>query len=348
MKILYLGTTSQASTTYHRAQALKRLGHEVICLDPKAELTTSLNSRIKQALHYRTGYIFLQNHITKWLKREISSITKKPDVIWVDSGELFGIKPLSVLKNLCDKTVLYCVDDITGTRDGNRFRTAKKALHTYSLCTTPRKYVVDEFFKLGVKNVHTFWRSYDELIHEPFSNREDIPHEFMSDVVFVGTLIPGENRDVFLHQLIQQGINVSIWGSGWQRSPFWSVLKAHWQGPPLSGRDYTAAVQGAKICLGFLSKGNRDLHTRRSAEIPFSGGLFCAQRTEEHLEMFEEGTEAIFWDDVEECASQCKKLIDNDSLRESIRSSGMKKVRSLKCGNEYVLKDILDNLKIES
>ena len=127
-----------------------------------------------------------------------------------------------------------------------------------------------------------------------------------------------------------------------ESSPYWGKIQSHWKGKAVYGREYTAAIQGAKICLGFLSKGNRDLHTRRSAEIPYSGGLFCAQRTEEHLEMFEEGKEAVFWDDAKECASICKTLIEKDDLRDSIRKAGMIKIRKMRCSNEKVVTDIIN------
>jgi hypothetical protein len=106
-----------------------------------------------------------------------------------------------------------------------------------------------------------------------------------------------------------------------------------------------AALQGAKIALGFLSHGNRDLHTRRSVEIPYAGGLLCAERTTEHLAMYEEGIEAVFWSDVNECAAICHKLLVDDVLRERIRQQGMTRVRADGYGNESVCREILLQLQ---
>ena len=60
MKILYVGHSARASTSRHRADALTRLGHEVIVADPYVALAKHLHGRLRGALHYRTGYRFLQ------------------------------------------------------------------------------------------------------------------------------------------------------------------------------------------------------------------------------------------------------------------------------------------------
>jgi hypothetical protein len=156
-----------------------------------------------------------------------------------------------------------------------------------------------------------------------------------------------EKRDEFMLELINQGVPLSIWGGRWMKSPHWEALKSSYRGGSLSGREYVAAMQGAKICLGLLSKGNRDLHTQRSLEVPFAGGLFCAERTTEHQEIYQEGKEAVFWADAAECANICKKLLQDDPLRESIRLAGMQKVRALGVGNEDICRKVLKEIKIK-
>ena len=76
------------------------------------------------------------------------------------------------------------------------------------------------------------------------------------------------------------------------------------------------------FCLGLLSKGNRDHVTTRSFEVPALGTLLCAERTDEHLELYKDREEAVFWRDAKECAEQCKALLANDSLREAIAKAG--------------------------
>jgi spore maturation protein CgeB len=342
LKILFIGNSSTSSTSSHRANAIKRLGHDVRIEDPFKAFAKVLDSRLLGALHFRTGYRFLQPGMTNWIQRLIHTLTDKPDLLWVDSGELLGPRCLEILQKLGCPLVLYNLDDPTGNRDGRRFDSLIKSLPYYDLVAVVRKESERECRALGAKRVMLVYRSYDEIEHKPFDSISDIPKSFRSDVAFIGTWMRHEKRDEFLWELISSGIPVSIWGSRWENSRMFSKLKAHLRGGSLSGRDYVAAIQGSKICIGLLSKGNRDLHTQRSLEVPFAGGLFCAERTVEHQEMYKEGEEAVFWSDANECIKVCKQLLANDTLRENIRVAGMRRIKALKTGNEDVFKRIID------
>ncbi|HGF1009018.1 TPA: glycosyltransferase [Klebsiella pneumoniae] len=343
MKILYIGASSKGSTSRHRADALERLGHQITIYDPYLFLKPQLSHKVFGPLHFRSGYRFLQNKLICWIKRILINV-EKTDLIWVDNGELFGDKIVQILGENDKKIILYNHDDPTGGRDGHRFDSLIKAIPFYSACTVVRNLNIDEFYNLRAKKVIKVWMSYDELVHSPFENKNDIDNKYIADVVFIGTWMRHEGRDKFLLQLIDAGLNVRIWGQRWEKSPYWSQLKEHVAGGALSGRDYVAAIQGAKVCLGLLSKGNRDLHTTRSMEIPYAGGVFCAQRTTEHLELYQENVEAVFWDDVDECISQCKKLVTDDLFRESVRSAGMQRVRKNKLGHEDQCRIILNKI----
>ncbi|SDD62320.1 Glycosyl transferases group 1 [Mucilaginibacter pineti] len=343
MEILYLGDNSKTSTSFHRASALSRLGHNVNIYSPKDCINENMKSMLGNLFHYRTGYRFLQKKIVKWLT-DILSKTPKPDLIWVNSGELLGVDCLKKLKELGCPVVLYNNDDPTGGRDKGRFYSLLKAIPYYDLIAVMREINIAEYKALGAKKVMQVMMSYDEVLHKPFSNIDDIPPQFKSDVAFIGTWMRFEKRDEFILTLINKGINVSIWGGRWPKSKYWNQLKPHYKGGALGGKDYIAAIQGAKICLGLLSKGNRDLYTRRSLEIPFIGGLFCAERTSTHMDMYAEGEEAVFWSSAEECAEVCLNLLNNDNLREQIRKGGREKVLKLKGGNEDICKKIIDNI----
>lgn len=341
--ILYIGCDSKGSTSLYRAEALKRLGHKVIICNPNNAAPKMLNHFFGGRLHYRTSYRFVQKHICHWLN-SILSKEREMNLVWVDSGELIGVDAIKIIRKRGLPVVLYNHDDPTGRRDGSRFRTLQKAIPFYDLCVAVRGINVPEFYELGAKKVLLVSRSYDEVVHKPFLFDSEIDDMFKSEVSFIGTWMRGEDRDVFLVNLIKHGIPISIWGNRWEKSKYFSIIKPFYKGPALDGRDYVAAIQGAKICLGMLSKGNRDLCTTRTFEIPYAGGLFCAERTEEHLDLYKDFEEAVFWDNADECVLLCKKLLEDNDLRENIRLSGMRRVRNLSVGNEDICKKILNKL----
>lgn len=340
--ILYIGSDQAGSTSMHRAFALRRLGNRVQVMNPSEPLASQFKLPFFDSIHFHTGFRLAQGLMLKWLKGTLP-FKDEFDLIWVDSGEHLGRECLKYLRTFGCPIVLYNIDDPTGERDGRRFDSLLSALSLYDLVVVVRRETEDECRKLGAKRVLRVLRSYDEEAHRPFDTRSDIPSKFRSEVAFIGTWMRHEHRDKFLLHLIENNIPVNIWGNSWQKSKYFSILKDHWRGYALSGREYIAAVQGAKICLGLLSAGNRDLHTTRSLEIPYAGGLFCAKRTSEHLELYDEGTEAVFWDDEFECVEVCRALLANPEL-EDIRLAGMRRVRSLNAGNENICGLILDTV----
>ncbi len=345
IRILYIGSALPTSTSRHRAGALGRLSHEVIIADPYTAFSSQLRGRLQGALHYRSGFRLLQKGVCAWVEnlgREHAP--NPPGLVWVNSGELLGYKATVMLKRFGCPIVLYNNDDPTGKRDGRRFDSLLKALPAYDLCAVRNPHSLAKFRQGKASADYRVWMSYDEIAHRPFDNPADIPEQFRSEVAFVGAWIPGERRDKFLLELKERGVPVSIWGGAWEKSPNWRNIKPLWRGPSIWGRDYVAALQGAKLAIGMLCHGDGDLrtsHTRRSVEIPYVGGLLCAERTADHLTMYQEGVEAVFWNDADECAAECHRLLGDDRLRERIRAAGAERVRQGAFGNEAVCREIL-------
>jgi hypothetical protein len=95
---------------------------------------------------------------------------------------------------------------------------------------------------------------------------------------------------------------------------------------PVYGEEYLSMLESAPIQLGFLNSDNRDKHTARTFELPASGALFLAERSEEHLELFEDGKEAVFFSEDAELHEKLSFLLANPNLVDRIRIKGMSKV----------------------
>lgn len=338
MRVLYIGVSDPASTTRHRADAMRRLGAQVIHLDPQQAMAHRLHGWPGR-LHYRTGYLLLASAMKRWLRSEQKNLNQI-DLVWVDSGELLSAGAMQLLKTHHAPIVLFNHDDPTGTRDRWRFMGLRQAIPLYDLCIVMREPNVAEYKLHGARDVLRSWMTFDEKKHQLDHIDRPVPLRMQSDVAFIGGNHKQEGRDLFLLQMIDAGLQLAIWGDGWDRSEHWAMLKPFWRGPSVSGQDYVDAMRGAKLCLGFLSKGNRDQHTTRTMEIPAAGGLLCAKRTDEHMALYKEGEEAVFWHNTEECIQVCRDLLAHPEKRERIRAAGHARLKRNQCGNEDLIRRV--------
>jgi spore maturation protein CgeB len=333
LSILYLGPES--GTCLDRANAFRRLGHTLTIIDPRKLLPrTPWVDRIT----WRLGGHLIAPLLTKRLAARIKGQTF--DLCYVDNGEWVSAGGVSMLKRHASKVINYNIDDPTGPRDGLRYTAYRHAVPHYDLLAVMREQNVAEVKNLGARKVIRVFMSADEISHAPRVITAEDQAKWQSDVLFLGTWMP--ERGPFLLELIQRGVPLAIRGGNWQKAPEWEQLKPFWKGGPLSGDDYAKAIQCAKVNIGLLSKGNRDLHTTRSLEIPSLGALLCAERTSEHASMYRDGAEALLWQGAEECASQCKAALTNLAWSSAIANNGHARFLANRHSNEYVLAQVLD------
>lgn len=341
-RVLYIGVAAPESTSRHRADALRRLGFVVSHLDPVHALAAWLRG-LQGKIHYHTGYRLLGQKVYRWLSSVVRGETRF-DFCWVDGGEWLDPRAVNLLRAHCGRVILFNHDDPTGSRDARRFGTLRGSVRCYDLCAVVRQPNVEEMMAIGARKVVCVWRSYDEIAHRPADRGTPVADRFVSDVAFLGRNFRGEGRDRFLVELIRAGIRPAIWGDNWQASTEWDELRPFYRGRTLAGADYVDAIRGSKVCLGMLSKGNRDQHTTRTMEIPYAGGLLCAERTNEHQQLYVEGEEAIFWSDVRECIATCRDLLADPVRRARVQAQGLERVVANRVGNEDLCRKVIAEL----
>jgi spore maturation protein CgeB len=333
LDILYLGNVH--GTSLHRANALRRLGHRVEHIDLREQLP---RSRWIDRVTWRLGGQWFSPWIISALGAKLGE--RRFDLCHIDSGDLVTPRAIRRLRKHASTVINYNIDDPTGKRDKMRFIAYRRSLPFYDLCVVMRPQNVVEAQQLGAPHVMRAYRSADEVAHAPRPLTDADRAQWSADVLFLGTWFP--ERGAFLLDLIKRGVPVTICGPNWHKAAQWAALKPHWRTDALHGYDYAKAIQCAKVNLGLLSKDNRDLHTTRSLEIPALGGLLCAQRTSEHTTMYQEGKEALFWSDAEECAAMCRRALSNDELRVGIAAAGRVRLKANGYYNENIMKHILD------
>lgn len=339
LRILFIGKS--CGTSRHRAHALIRLGYDVRCLNPwDAFPKNVLAEKFFSKLVYEFGAHCFEPFIRHWLKTQIQDDYFQ--VVWNDQCTLLGPNILCDLKDKANYIITYSLDDPFGNRDKNRFKLYRSTLKFYNLTVVVRDPNIAEAFTFGAKNVLKVTMSADEVEHAPKVLTPYEKEQWDSEVSFIGTWMP--ERGPFLSRLVELGIPLRIYGDRWQKAKEWPTLKKAWRGYNLPTSDYVKAIQSTKICIGLLSKGNRDQYTHRSVEIPYIGSLLCAERTKRHLLMYREDKEAIFWNTPEECAQKCFALLDNSIKREAITNAGQKRNMENNFFNESVIKNILYTL----
>ena len=208
----------------------------------------------------------------------------------MNHGELLGPSTIVRLKSLAPRVINYNIEDPFSDPYKERFSLYRKALPAYDLVVVMRAENVTEAYTAGARKVLRVYMSADEVAHAPLPLTPEDNAQWASEVSFIGTWLP--ERGPLLAKLLALGVPPKVYGDRWRKAKEWPILNRAWAGPGLQGKDYVKGIQYAKVCLGLLSKGTRDLYTTRSVEIPYIGSVLCAERTFEHEAMYQEGKEA--------------------------------------------------------
>ena len=338
MRILYLGDDQPLLTSAQRSAALRRLGHVVTVLNPRAALPPG---RVVGGVSTRLGFWPFVPWINSMLRRRIGSASF--DLAWVDCGPELSPGFHRWLRHRGVKILNYNVDDPFGSRDGRKWDLYRRAVRFHDLTVVVRKENVEEARSVGARKVLHVLRSYDPVAHAPLELKEVERAQWTTEVIFVGSWMP--ERGPFIVHLLETGVPLTIRGDHWQKAREYQRLRSVIRGPAVYGADYVKAIQCSQVALGLLSKGNRDLHTTRSAEIPFIGGaVFCAERTSEHEAMFRDRGEALFWSSPQECARCCQEAMASPQWRMQMVLAARQRACQLGLSNDTTLTRILDVL----
>jgi hypothetical protein len=339
MHILYVGPLWYGSTALHRKIALQELGHHVIDID-----TTPPNPKMERWLLVRIlRRLGCPPDLAKANRRILSYIEHNPiDILWVDKGLTISPQNLQIVKNRYPYCwlVSYSPDDMMNPRNQSKRYLASVPL--YDLHVTTKSYNVSELKELGARDVLFVDNAYDPHTHRPLSLTPEEKAFWGADVGFIGRF--EEARYKMMLALAEAGVQVTVRGPGWE--PYSGrhrnlIVKPGW----VLGDDYAKAICATKINLGFLSKANRDLQTTRSIEIPACGGFMLAERTEEHLALFQEGKEAEFFSDEAELIYKVRYYLEHEEQRLQIAACGRERCLRSGYSNHERLRTVLDYLR---
>lgn len=273
------------------------------------------------------------------LNRAIVNVAKeeKPEIVLVWRGTHILPKTLRAIKSQVGATLVsYNNDDPFGPavhghvpwRHHFRWRQYLKSVPEYDLHFVYRNINVPEILQKGAQQACVLMPYFIPEINRPVEISENELRKYACDIVFVGHYEP-DGREQYLRALVEAGLHVRLFGGGyWTRQVLGNLYDYFASIVPAEGEDYAKALCGAKMCLAFLSKMNRDAYTRRCFEIPACGRLLLCERTRDLQGMFTEDKEAVFFSSPDELVNKALWLRDRPEEIGRIAQAGMRRVHA--------------------
>ncbi len=321
LRILFVGPLVHGSTASQRLEALRALGHVVAPVTtrkggPYTGEDPPLLQRVEQKLVGPSDQAGANEAILASV-RETSF-----DLVWIEKGLTITPATLGTIRATQPSCLIvgFSPDDMMN--HANQSRHFLRSLPFYDCYVTNKSYNVPELEVLGCPKVLFMDNGFDPLTHRPVDLVAGDRERFGGEVGFIGQWEP--DRAGSLRALALAGLPVRVWGYTWERMrnvPANLTLENR----PCWGDDYAKAICAFDVNLCFLRKCNRDRQTTRSIEIPACGAFMLAERTDEHLRLFEEGKEAEFFSDEHELLDKTRYYLDHADARRSIAQRGFQR-----------------------
>lgn len=324
LKILFAGPLFKGSTALQRYNALQKIEFDVCSFDYCRYFPPGRRGMFSLWRRLGWGPPIWQMNVHLLNKARES----RPDIIWLEKALFIYQGTLRLLKQLLPSPFLihYSPDD--QLNPDNQSRHYLNSISLYDLHVTTKTHNIQELRDLGARGVYFMDNSFCLDVHRPLSVSPSDRMRLGGLVGFIGTY--EEARAQSMLQLAKAGIEIRILGDGWKCGNCLSHPNLHIKGRAVWADEYAMAICATDINLCFLRKVNRDRQTDRSIEIPACGGFMLAERTEEHLRLFEEGKEAEFFSSDEELLDKVRYYMEHEDERKLIARAGME--RCLKSG----------------
>ena len=325
MRILLYDTTAYAPSSPLFLEALEALsreeGHEFVFFD-EAPYVRGLDGSFIHKVAFRL--LGRRPLSSRRLNRDLlaAALRFRPDVVLIVKGAFVAPRTLQRIKEETGAVLVnYATDDPWNPRVSTP--DLVRAIPYYDLYACTKRAIMPDVQAAGCRRVIFVPFGYKPTVHYP--EKPVAPEEhtrFDSDVVFIGGC--DADRVPYFEALVMglPNLRLHLYGGYWDRH---SLLRRYYRGFAL-GRHYRLALGAAKIALNLVRRANRDRHVMRSFEIPACGAFMLAERTEEHLEWFEEGKEAAYFDSPDELVEKVRYYLSRDDERQRIAEAGHWKV----------------------
>jgi spore maturation protein CgeB len=334
--ILYVGSLEPGGTSLQRMQAMIDLGHEVVPVNGRLDFHNK-GLPIIHRIMYKIGVPIDSTKVNHRIRHLIKE--RVFDLLWIDKGLTVTPRTLKIVREISPKTLIagYSPDDMTVRNNNSLF--FLRGLIFYHVYFTTKSFGVRELEELGAARAIFIGNAYDPKTHRQMAVSPEVRRNFGGPVGFIGAYERERAESLFF--LAQHGLPVRVWGPNWKEKCKHSQPNLKIEGKCLWGEDYARGICSFDINLGFLRKINRDLQTTRSIEIPACSAFMLAERTNEHLDLFEEGKEAEFFETNKELLEKVRYYLSHEQERQRIAQAGRERCIRSGYSNHERLKEML-------
>jgi hypothetical protein len=324
MTILFVGDLNPRSRSVQRRRALEECGHRVVAHSSvPSGVALDWKPWLPWRLLWKAGLPPDLTATNAAIRRRVAG--DAPDVLWIEKGNTVWPGTLAFVRRVSPRTriVSYSEDDMFAGHNRSLFY--RRGIGHYDVVFTTKSYNCrpSELPRLGARHVVFVDKAYDVHAHRPLRLDAADVGAYGADVSFIGSY--ERERAHSLQVLAESGITVRVWGAGgWKRRAGWH-RNLRLEDQPLYGEAYAKALCASRISLCFLRKRNRDLQTDRTMEIPACAAFMLAERTSEHLRLFEEGREAAYFDGDEEMVGKARYYLERDDERVAIAAAARRR-----------------------
>jgi len=351
-RVLFVGYLGRGQTSGMRCAAIRRLGHDVVVVDAGATWTGAgyLTRQLEQSM-LRGSRIHRLNRAVLQAAAE-----HRPELVWLEKQEYLRSETIEGLR-AGGAVVLHYNPDPYFSLTWKQNALADACLPLYDVLVVTKRYEMEAYRLHCPGRIVYSPLGYDRIGHAPPTVRASPS----SDIAFVGGWEPRRERLLTLARELSD--TVWVWGYGWRiaqgsradplralrlgrlspgrrmyfGAPSRTLASSIGEGEGSNGEiyeeRYSRAVAESRIALGLVREICPDEHTTRTFEIPAIGGFMLANRTDEHLELFEEGKEAEYFESDEEYRDKVRFYLANDAARDCIARAGH--LRCMTSGYSY-------------
>ena len=323
MKVLFVGNDWIGSNARSMADGFRAAGHDVVVVD---STPVTLPARLSPAWVWSKVAARRAPWDVDAVHRRIdrAAAVLRPDLLFAfNAADLDQPRLLSTPARL---RVHYSPDDVS-----NAVNTSPAYLeheHAWDMIVTTKRHNVPELLARGARAVEFVLSAYDPAWHRPVARRD--PREYL--VGFIGTCRP-DRRASTTALARRYGEDMLVRGPGW-----WRVPELHRTGAtvggPVYGEHFSAVVAQVAANLVLLNSDNRDTHTCRSFEVPAAGGLVVGERTAEHAELLEDGTECFLFSSPTELHEVLRRCAEHPGEAREVAVRGHRRITG--GGHAYV------------